>query len=176
MVAANADITEANGTPPVEMIEALTDAGLYRMFIPAAAGGEEVPPLVAFHAVEALAIADPSISWVVMLATELSLVTGALKTEDVREMIGSDEPGGPRCRIAGSARPTNWGRRAEGGWIINGIATYASGIDHATQVVAAFRDIDQPSDSYMSFLDPDQGTILADLGHDGTARYRFPRL
>ena len=176
MVAANADITEANGTPPVEMIEALTDAGLYRMFIPAAAGGEEVPPLVAFHAVEALAIADPSISWVVMLATELSLVTGALKTEDVREMIGSDEPGGPRCRIAGSARPTNWGKRAEGGWIINGIATYASGIDHATQVVAAFRDIDQPSDSYMSFLDPDQGTILRTwdtMGLRGTGSHDY---
>ena len=176
MVAANADITEAKGTPPIEMIEALTDAGLYRMFIPAAAGGEEVPPLVAFHAVEALAIADPSISWVVMLATELSLVTGALKTEDVREMIGSDEPGGPRCRIAGSARPTNWGKRAEGGWIINGIATYASGIDHATQVVAAFRDIDQPSDSYMSFLDPDQGTILRTwdtMGLRGTGSHDY---
>ena len=160
LVAANADATEANGTPPAELIETLTDAGLYRMFIPAAAGGEEVPPLVAFHAVEALAIADPSIAWVVMLATELSLVTGSLQTDDLREMIGSDQLGGPRCRIAGSARPTNWGKCAEGGWIINGIATYASGIDHATQVVAAFRDIDRPSDSYMSFLDPDQGTIL----------------
>ncbi len=176
MVADHADATEAKGTPPVEMIEALTDAGLYRMFIPKAAGGEEVPPLVAFHAVEALAIADPSIAWVVMLATELSLVTGALKTEDLREMIGSDEPGGPRCRIAGSARPTNWGKRAEGGWIINGIATYASGIDHATQVVAAFRDIDQPNDSYMSFLDPDQGTILRTwdtMGLRGTGSHDY---
>ena len=176
LIAACADETEANGKPPDHLIEAFTDAGLYRMFIPAAAGGEEAPPLVAFHAVEALSEADPSSGWVVMLATELSLATGLLRTEDLREMIGSDAPGGPRCRIAGSARPTNWGKRAEGGWIINGVATYASGIDHATLVVATFRDVDQPSDAYMSFLDPEQGTILRTwdtMGLRGTGSHDY---
>ena len=176
LVAAHADETEANGRPPADLIETLTDAGLFRMFIPAAAGGEEVPPLVAFHAVEALSEADPSTGWVVMLATELSLVTGAIETEHLREMIGSDQPGGPRCRIAGSARPTNWGKRTDNGWIINGIATYASGIDHATQVVAAFRDEDHPDDSYMSFLDPDQGEILRTwdtMGLRGTGSHDY---
>ena len=175
-VAARADETEANGAPPLDLIETLTDAGLFRMFIPAAVGGEEVPPLVAFHAVEALAVADPSISWVVMLATELSLVTGFLETEHLRELIHADQPGGPRCRIAGSARPTNWGKRVEGGWIINGIATYASGVDHATQVVAAFRDEDQPDHAYMSFLDPDQGEILRTwdtMGLRGTGSHDY---
>ena len=114
LVAAGADETEANGAPGRDLIEAVTDAGLYRMFIPADAGGEEVPPLVAFHAIEALAIADPSLAWVVMLATELSLVTGFLTTEHLREMIDADQPGGPRCRIAGSARPTNSGKRVDG--------------------------------------------------------------
>ena len=176
LIVACADETEANGKPPDHLIEAFTDAGLYRMFIPKAAGGEEVPPLVAFHAVEALSEADPSSGWVVMLATELSLVTGFLETEHLREMIGSDEGRAPRCRIAGSARPTNWGRRVEGGWIINGIATYASGIDHATQVVAAFRDEDHPEHSYMSFLDPDQGTILRTwdtMGLRGTGSHDY---
>ncbi len=176
LVAQCADETEANGKPPAHLIETFTDAGLFRMFIPAAAGGEEVPPLVAFHAVEALAEADPSSGWVVMLATELSLVTGFLQTDDLREMIGSDQPDGPRCRIAGSARPTNWGKRVEGGWIINGIATYASGIDHATQVVAAFRDEDHPNDAYMSFLDPDQGKILRTwdtMGLRGTGSHDY---
>lgn len=176
LIVASADETEANGKPPDQLIEAFTDAGLYRMFVPRAAGGEEVPPLVAFHAVEALSEADPSSGWVVMLATELSLVTGFLETEHLREMIGSDEPGGPRCRIAGSARPTNWAKRVEGGWIINGIATYASGIDHATQVVAAFRDEDHPDHSYMSFLEPDQGTILRTwdtMGLRGTGSHDY---
>ena len=176
LIAACADETEANGKPPDRLIETFTDAGLYRMFIPAAAGGQEVPPLVAFHAVEALSEADPSSGWVVMLATELSLATGLLPTDDLREMLRSDEPGGPRCRIAGSARPTNWGKRVEGGWIINGIATYASGIDHATLVVATFRDLDQPADAYMSFLDPDQGTILRTwdtMGLRGTGSHDY---
>ena len=176
LIVACADETEANGKPPDQLIETFTDAGLYRMFIPAAAGGMEVPPLVAFHAVEALSEADPSSGWVVMLATELSLATGLLRTDDLREMIGADEPGGPRCRIAGSARPTNWGQRVEDGWIINGIATYASGIDHATHVVATFRDLDQPSDAYMSFLDPEQGTILRTwdtMGLRGTGSHDY---
>lgn len=176
LVAACADETEANGKPPDHLIETFTDAGLYRMFIPVAAGGEEVPPLVAFHAVEALSLADPSIGWVVMLATELSLATGLMPTDDLREMLGSDDAGGPRCRIAGSARPTNWGKRVEGGWKINGIATYASGIDHATHVVATFRDEDQPSEAYMSFLAPDQGTILRTwdtMGLRGTGSHDY---
>ena len=176
LVAARADETEANGAPPRDLIEAVTDAGLYRMFIPADAGGEEVPPLVAFHAIEALAIADPSLAWVVMLATELSLVTGFLTTEHLREMIDADQPGGPRCRIAGSARPTNDGKRVDGGWLITGVATYASGIDHATHVVAAFHDEDQPDDAYMSFVEPDQGEILRTwdtMGLRGTGSHDY---
>ena len=176
LIAECADETEANGKPPDHLIETFTDAGLFRLFIPADAGGLEVPPLVTFHTVEALSEADPSSGWVVMLAAELSLVTGFIETDHLRKMIGSDDPGGPRCRIAGSARPTNWGKRAEGGWIINGIATYASGIDHATLVVAAFRDEDQPGDSYMSFLDPDQGTILRTwdtMGLRGTGSHDY---
>ncbi len=175
-IAAGADETEANGAPPDQLIEAFTDAGLYRMFIPAAAGGEEVPPLVAFHAVEALSEADPSTGWVVMLATELSLVTGFIETGYLREMIGSDQPGGPRCRIAGSARPTNWGKRVDGGWQISGTATFASGILHATHVVAAFHDEDHPSDAYMSFVDPSDGKIMNTwdtMGLRGTGSHDF---
>ena len=175
-IAACADETEANGAPPDHLIEAFTDAGLYRMFIPADAGGEEVPPLAAFHAVEALSEADPSTGWVVMLATELSLVTGFIESKRLREMIGSDEPGGPRCRIAGSSRPTNWGTRVDGGWRVSGTATLASGILHATHVVVAFRDEDHPSDAYMSFVYPDDGEILDTwdtMGLRGTGSHDF---
>ncbi len=176
LAAACADETEANGSPPRELIETVTDAGLYRMFIPAAAGGHEVPPLTAFHAVEALAVADPSLAWVVMLATELSLVSGFLANGDLRGMIGADQPGGPRCRIAGSARPTNSGKRTAGGWLVSGVATYASGIDHATHVVVAFRDEARPADAYMSFLDPAQGEILRTwdtMGLRGTGSHDY---
>ena len=175
-IAARADETEANGSPPSDLIETITDAGLYRLFIPKAAGGEEVPPLVVFHAIEALAAADPSTGWVVMLASELSLVSGFLETEHLREMIGSDEPGGPRCRIAGSSRPTNLGTRVEGGWLVNGISTFASGIDHATHVVIAFKDEANPSDQYMSFVDPEQGEILRTwdtMGLRGTGSHDY---
>ena len=175
-VAARATETEANGSPPRDLIETITDAGLYRMFIPAAAGGEEVPPLVVFHAIEALAVADPSTAWVVMLASELSLVTGFLTTEHLREMIGADQPGGPRCRIAGSSRPTNTGTRVDGGWLVNGISTFASGIDHATHVVVAFKDEAQPGDQYMSFVDPGQGEILRTwdtMGLRGTGSHDY---
>ncbi len=176
LIAACADETEANGAPPDHLIEAFTDAGLYRMFIPGAAGGEEVPPLVAFHAVEALSEADPSSGWVVMLATELSLVTGFIETNHLRDMLGSDEPGGPRCRIAGSSRPTNWGTRVDGGWSISGDATLASGILQATHVVAAFRDVDDPASSYMSFVKPEDGEILDTwdtMGLRGTGSHDF---
>lgn len=139
-IAACAADIEAAGAAPADLIEALTDAGLFRLNIPAEANGEQADPLVVFHVIEALAAADASVAWVVMIATEVSLLTGWLPGAVLSQMIGGDEPGGPRCRISGSSRVLARGRRHESGWLLSGRLNFLSGIEHAKFVVATFRE------------------------------------
>lgn len=139
-IAACAADIEAEGAAPADLIEALTDAGLFRLNIPAEANGEQADPLVVFHVIEALAAADASVAWVVMIATEVSLLTGWLPGAVLSQMIGGDEPGGPRCRISGSSRVLARGRRHESGWLLSGRLNFLSGIEHAKFVVATFRE------------------------------------
>lgn len=143
-IAACAAEIEAAGAAPDDLIEALTDAGLFRLNIPAEANGEQADPLVVFHVIEALAAADASVAWVVMIATEVSLLTGWLPGAVLSQMIGGDEPGGPRCRISGSSRVLARGRRHESGWLLSGRLNFLSGIGHAKFVVATFREAGDP--------------------------------
>lgn len=143
-IAACAADIEAEGAVPPDLIEALTDAALFRLNVPAEANGEQADPLVVFHVIEALAAADASVAWVVMIATEVSLLTGWLPGAVLSQMIGGDEPGGPRCRISGSSRVLARGRRHESGWLLSGRLNFLSGIEHAKFVVATFREAGDP--------------------------------
>jgi alkylation response protein AidB-like acyl-CoA dehydrogenase len=67
-------------TPP-RVVEALAAAGLLQMFLPRAIGGRELPPLVAFRAIEEVSKADGSVGWCTMIATVLSLFTGWLDAD-----------------------------------------------------------------------------------------------
>ena len=50
---------ELRQTPP-SLADALAKAGLYQMYLPRSAGGPEMTPLTAFHAIEELSKADGS--------------------------------------------------------------------------------------------------------------------
>ena len=158
-IAACAEDIEAAGTIPDDLIESLTDAGLFRMNIPSEANGEEVSPLVVFHVIEALAAGDASTAWVVMIASEVSLITGWLPGAVLSQMIGGDEPGGPRCRISGSSRTLATGRPHESGWRLWGQLNFLSGIEHANYVLTTFRceDDDQVR---MALLPRRAGAVL----------------
>ena len=141
-IRACADEAEANRRVPAHLIGAFTDRGLYRLNIPAASYGEQAHPLVVFHVIEAIAHADPSTAWVVMIATEVSLTTGWLPTAVLSQMIGGEEPGGPRCRIAGSSRilATAMPDPSGSGYLLSGQLNYLSGLEHANFVLVTFRD------------------------------------
>ena len=50
-------------------MQALADAGLYRMFLPRSLGGGEVDPLTYFEVVEELTRADSAVGWSVLIST-----------------------------------------------------------------------------------------------------------
>ena len=141
-IRACADDIEASGSVPAELIQAITKRGLYRLNIPARSYGEQAHPLVVFHVIEALAHADASTAWVVMIATEVSLLAAYLPNSILSQMIGGEEPGGPSCRIVGSSRVMTTAEPDASGYRLSGRLNFVSGVEHATHIVATFTDFD----------------------------------
>ena len=142
MIRACANEIEARGSVSPSLIDAITDRGLFRLNIPARSYGEQAHPLVVFHAIEALAHADASTAWVVMIASEVSLLAGWLPNAVLSQMIGGEEPGGPRCRIVGSSRVMTAASSDVSGYRLSGRLNFVSGVEHATHIVATFIDFD----------------------------------
>jgi indole-3-acetate monooxygenase len=61
--------------------DTLADAGLYRLYLPRAVGGLELPPATAFEVIEVLSKADGSVGWCVMNANAVALGAGWLAPE-----------------------------------------------------------------------------------------------
>ena len=137
-----ADEIEETGSTPPDLIQAITRRGLFRLNIPARSYGEQAHPLVVFHVIEALAHADASTAWVVMIASEVSLLAAYLPNAVLSQMIGGEEPGGPSCRIVGSSRVMTTAEPDESGYRLSGRLNFVSGVEHATHVVATFIDFE----------------------------------
>ena len=142
-IRAHASRIEESGSIPSELIDALTKRGLFRLNIPRRSYGEQAHPLVVFHVIEALAHADASLAWVVMIATEVSLLAGYLPNAVLSQMIGGEEPGGPSCRIVGSSRVMTTAERDVSGYRLSGRLNFVSGVEHATHIVATFMDFEE---------------------------------
>ncbi len=61
---------------PAPVVEALADAGLFRLLLPAALGGPELSPLDFMRVVEAAAALDGSVGWLVGNGGGMSRVGG----------------------------------------------------------------------------------------------------
>jgi alkylation response protein AidB-like acyl-CoA dehydrogenase len=133
---------DATGRIPAELIERITNRGLFRLNLPDRSYGEQAHPLVVFHVIEALAHADASTAWVVMIASEVSLLAAFLPNAILSQMIGGEEPGGPSCRIVGSSRVMTRAQPDESGYRLSGRLNFVSGVEHATHIVATFIDFE----------------------------------
>ncbi len=121
------DELESTHRLPAAMVQAMTRAGLFQMYLPQAMGGPELPPLTVFHAVEALSRVDGSVGWCSMIAVAESLFVGWLRPEVGRQLFGQP----PDLRMAGSLRPEGKAYAVEGGYRVRGRWDFASGINHA---------------------------------------------
>jgi 3-hydroxy-9,10-secoandrosta-1,3,5(10)-triene-9,17-dione monooxygenase len=110
-----------------EVIEALHDARMFRLFTPEQFGGLEVDLMTALEVTSALGEADGSAAWLVGVAASSAWALSHGSTDLVEEVFGAD----PDARIAGGAAGSGTGRPAAGGRIVSGQWSYASGCRHA---------------------------------------------
>jgi indole-3-acetate monooxygenase len=127
----HADWGDEHGQLAGPVVEALHTEGLYGMWVPRSLGGAELDPVSSLQVIENLAYGDPSTGWVLMAAA-LAIGTGAayLGDEAVKELFK-----GPRMPvIAGQGtRPGN-AVPHDGGFLLSGSWSFASGIKHGTHI------------------------------------------
>ena len=135
----HADWGDQQGRLAEPVVEALHKEGLFGMWVPRSLGGAELDPISSLQVIENLAYGDPSTGWVLMAAA-LAIGTGAayLGDDAVKELFPAPsgvEGKSPRMPvIAGQGtRPGN-AVPHDGGFLLSGSWSFASGIRHSTHI------------------------------------------
>jgi alkylation response protein AidB-like acyl-CoA dehydrogenase len=120
---------------PVPLVQALADAGLFRMAMPPALGGAAVDPLTRFEVIEALATADAATAWCLEIGSGVAWMVGGWLREDVARAILCRQPYDLVCGAVavarGRATPVPGGYRLTGRW------PWGSGCTHSTWIAGA---------------------------------------
>src|SRR3984957_11702806 len=88
LITAASEEVEARLCTPPRVVEALAAAGLLQMFLPRAIGGRELPPLVAFRAIEEVSKAGGWVGCCPMTAAVWSFFPGGLDPDFARARVG----------------------------------------------------------------------------------------
>lgn len=127
-VSAVADDIEHYRRLPQGLVDDLTAAEIFQLYLPASIGGPEVHPLVGFAVCEELARHDGSVAWCAQVAAAVTVFLAWLDPAALEVMVA--ETDGP-LHVAGSARPLGRAEGVEGGYRVTGQWNFASGVRHA---------------------------------------------
>jgi alkylation response protein AidB-like acyl-CoA dehydrogenase len=122
-IRASADEIEKQRGLPANLSQQLQSAGAYRMFIPRSLGGEELTPVEVVEVIEAIATADASAAWTVMVALGFNAVFSRFSAKVVQELFAD----GPDVLARGALAPHGVAAPAPGGFVLNGQWPLASG-------------------------------------------------
>ena len=126
---------------PKETIDELYDAGLLQLFAPKRYGGLELDWPAIVHASRVAARACASTGWMISVVGG-HIAIAARFPKAVQDAIFKD---GPRQVVTtASAQTTGTITKEEGGYRLNGVWRFGSGIDHATWVMVTGRCDNHP--------------------------------
>jgi len=130
---AGADEAEANATLPPATVQALDDAGLFAMKLPAVLGGAEADLVTQLEILEAVSYIDTSAGWCLLIGASAVAGLGAFLADEVLAQVfgGRHVP-----RVAGTFMPGGQAVPVDGGYRVSGRWAFASGIRHAQWVTA----------------------------------------
>ncbi len=129
---ANAAYADTQGELAPVVVDALHEQGLFGMWVPEVLGGAELDPVRSLEVLENLSYGDASAGWVVMAAC-LSTGTGAayLADDAVAELF---RPGQRLPVIAGQGTRPGVAVSHDGGFLVSGSWSFASGLLHGTHI------------------------------------------
>ncbi len=128
----HAEFGDVHGELAAPVVEALHREGLYGMWMPRAVrDGAELDPVSSIQVIENLSYGDPSAGWVLM-ASALAIGTGAAFLGDaaVEELFSGER----LPVIAGQGTRPGTAVPKDGGFLLSGSWSFASGIKHGTHI------------------------------------------
>ncbi|MCL3993131.1 acyl-CoA dehydrogenase family protein [Streptomyces lavenduligriseus] len=134
---ASAPEIDRTGRIPGDVLDGLKATGLLRAALPPALGGVEMTVPELTRAVDLLAEGDASVAWCAAVALNAALARVSLPAEVCAELFPD-----PDLITATVLPPTGRAIRQDGGYLLSGRWTHASGITHADRVMAGFQTPD----------------------------------
>jgi indole-3-acetate monooxygenase len=133
VVRGGADESESLGRLAPAVVEALHDAGLFRMMVPVELGGHGLTIPETIEIFQRVGALDASTGWTLTILADGAEFARRLSRE-AHETICAD----PSGLVAGTLNPaTARAEAVDGGYVFTGSATYLSGSAHARWVMAA---------------------------------------
>jgi indole-3-acetate monooxygenase len=126
----HADEAERERRPSRAMMDALTEAGLQRMYLPESLGGKETDPVTYSRVAEIISGFDSVAGWALQVGNSVGWWCARFPDKGVEE-IYSD---GPDALIAGAFHPPQPAVEVDGGYRVSGRAALASNIHDADWV------------------------------------------
>jgi 3-hydroxy-9,10-secoandrosta-1,3,5(10)-triene-9,17-dione monooxygenase len=123
----NAAASDRNRRASEENIQAIAEAGLFRLMVPKRYGGHEGTLRSHLEVPAALAEACGGTAWVTALINVCAWITGLFPELAQDEVFGVN----PDARVSGVFTPSNQSRRVDGGLVISGKWYFSSGWLHA---------------------------------------------
>jgi alkylation response protein AidB-like acyl-CoA dehydrogenase len=108
---------------PQDLIDALVAAGVWRMFVPKVYGGEGMTLPECCDVVVELARADASVGWVVMIGFMGATFPTRFSEARARQMYAE----APTMKVRGAFAATGSAEICDGGYVVNGRWSFASG-------------------------------------------------
>jgi alkylation response protein AidB-like acyl-CoA dehydrogenase len=139
---ASAGQMESERRLPLPLVNAMVEAGLFRMCIPRSLGGLEVDPETFFLVVEAMATAEGAAGWCLFVGAASGLQAAYLPDSAAREIYGGD----PRIVTCGVYAAKGKALPVPGGFHVTGRWPLASGCQHSAWLAcdATVMDGDNP--------------------------------
>ena len=114
---AASDEIEAGRSLTEPLVQAMVDAGFYRLYLPRSLGGGELDPLTYFDVIEALTHVESTAAWSVLISTGgMTIASRGLTDEVLAPMFASPR----QTLMAGSGPPKGRAVRVPGGYRLTG--------------------------------------------------------
>jgi alkylation response protein AidB-like acyl-CoA dehydrogenase len=173
-IAGRAAEIEAARRLPADLLEELKAAGVFRLLLPTSHGGMEADVTSVLRVFEALARADASVAWTVMIGSASWRDLVGLPRATFDRLFAN----GPDVAIAGAINPTGSIEPVDGGYLVTGRWSFASGCEHADWVFGDCIEgfVDGAPQLRIALFTPDQ-VVIEDTwdvsGLRGTGSHHF---
>lgn len=126
-IKAAVDTMETERRLAPSLVQAMKEAGIFRMAVARVYGGLELPPAAQVRVIEELSRLDGSVGWCAMIGGAAGYLGGFLAPDVARRLFGHIDG-----IAAGAVAPTGRADVVDGGYRVNGRWRFASGCHYST--------------------------------------------